>query len=386
MQSEAEDRRPTLLILSFSQIVSDARVLKQVALFRDDFAVFTCGFGPTPDGVVEHVRIPDGRRIEPRAPILLRARLYRAVYRRIPAVAWSRRALRGRMFDVVLADDYETVPLALGLARSGVHCDLHEYSSRLYEEVPAWRRLVAPFVRWIIRRYVRRAASVTTVGEGLAREYKREFGIRAEVVRNAAPYVEADVRPTGVPIRLVHSGAGLRARHLEETIAAVLRSRAAVTLDLYLTHNHPEYVEELRTLAASSGGRVTVHDPVPYEQLAATLRDYDIGVFVLRPVNFSYEWAMPNKVFDYIQARLGVIVGPSQEVAGFIRDLGVGVVTDGFAVEDIVRTLDALTPEGVDALKERSAAAARGVSAEEESVRWREAVDRILTGRSAARR
>ncbi len=41
--------RPRLLILSFSPIVSDARLLKQVRRFRDDYAVTTCGYGDAPE-------------------------------------------------------------------------------------------------------------------------------------------------------------------------------------------------------------------------------------------------------------------------------------------------------------------------------------------------
>lgn len=374
-------RRPTLLIVSFSAISSDARVLKQVALFRDDFEVTTCGYGPAPDGVVEHLRIPDGTRAVPRNPILIRARLYATVYRRMPAVRTARALLHGRSFDVAFANEYETVPIALDVARDGVHADLHEYSSRLHEEVPAWRRLVAPYVRWMIRRYVRRASSVTTVSLGLAREYRREFGIDAAVVRNAAPYARASPHATGSVIRLVHSGAGLRSRRLEDTIEAVLRTAAPVTLDLYLTRNHPDYVDELRATADRSDGRVTVHDPVPYAQLAETLRAHDVGIHVLPALNFNNEWAMPNKIFDYIQARLGVIVGPSPEMAPFITELGVGVAARGFAVEDIVGVLDALSPAAVDEMKQRSDAVAREVSAEAESVPWRTAVESILTGR-----
>jgi hypothetical protein len=51
--------RPRLLILAFSRLVSDARVLRQVRLFAQGYAVTTVGYGEAPEGVVEHVRIPD---------------------------------------------------------------------------------------------------------------------------------------------------------------------------------------------------------------------------------------------------------------------------------------------------------------------------------------
>ena len=51
--------RPTLLILSFSPIASDARVLKQVRMLAQDHDVTTCGYGPA-------VVLDDGSRLEVR--------------------------------------------------------------------------------------------------------------------------------------------------------------------------------------------------------------------------------------------------------------------------------------------------------------------------------
>ena len=51
--------RPTMLILSYSPIARDARVLKQVTRFTRDYEVTTCGYGPRPEGVAEHIEIPE---------------------------------------------------------------------------------------------------------------------------------------------------------------------------------------------------------------------------------------------------------------------------------------------------------------------------------------
>ena len=45
--------------MTFSTVRSDARVLRQVRLFSERYAVTTLGYGPAPDGVVEHLRLPD---------------------------------------------------------------------------------------------------------------------------------------------------------------------------------------------------------------------------------------------------------------------------------------------------------------------------------------
>ncbi|MDU0347796.1 hypothetical protein, partial [Actinomyces sp. MRS3W] len=372
-------RRPRLLILSFSPIISDARVLKQVRLFTPTHDVTTCGYGEAPAGVVRHVRIPDelvSWRLN-RADLI--AHRFARAQERQEVVAWVREQLEPGDFDVVLADDAETVPLALWLRPpGGVHADLHEYAPRQKEGVPRWRIFVAPYVRWLCRTYVTRADSVTTVAQGLADAYAREYGIRADVVTNATPYREAEPTDVGRPLRLVHSGAALPDRHLEIMVDAVGRAQRDVTLDLYLTRNDPSVIAALQTqaatLPANRAGRVRVMNPVPYADLIDTLARYDVGVFSIPPVSFNYKHTLPNKLFDFIQARLAVVVSPSPEMARVVEQYHLGAVTADFTAASLAATLDALTDEQVAAGKAASHAAAHALSAEQQMSGWWDAI------------
>ncbi|MCK8608653.1 glycosyltransferase family 1 protein [Agromyces sp. C10] len=367
--------RPSLLILSFSDIRGDARVLKQVREFTRDYDVTTCGYGAAPDGVVEHLRIPSDAPAWRFDRVALVLRRFERAYRGNRAVVEAQRLLGERTFDVVLANDLDTVPLAIGLRpRGGVHADLHEYTPRQRYEDLRWRIFFAPLMAWLVRRYVRRADSVTTVGEGVAAEYERVFGIRAGVATNAAPYVAAAPTPVGEPIRLVHSGAGLRNRSITLMIDAVERATRPVTLDLYLTENDPGLIAEIRDRQSE---RVRLHPPVPYADLIRKLAEYDVGVFVLPPINFNYRWALPNKLFDFVQARLGIIVGPSPEMAGVVQRHGLGTVTAGFDADDLTREIDALTPERVAEWKAASDRAAAELSSETQVAVWRRAIDAL---------
>lgn len=382
--------RPSLLILSFSPIAADARVLKQVRLFADRYDVTTCGFGPAPtgDGLegVRHVEIPAEHASLALNGRLITLRAYPLVERRTPAVVGATRALAdagvGRgTFDVVLANDVESVPLALRLRpRLGVHADLHEFSPWLHEENPAWKRRIAPYLTWLVRRHVRRAASATTVSAGLARAYA-ELGVDAGVVANAAPYalLEPVPVPDDGPLRLVHSGAGLANRFLETLLEAAALTTTPVTLDLFLTRNDPGYVDALRERATATGN-VTVHEPVPYAELLATLNAYDVGVYLLPPVNRNNANALPNKLFDFVQARLGLVLSPNPEMAAVVREHGLGEVTAGYEPRDLADVLDRLTRDDVRAWKAASHAAARALSAEEQVGGWARAVDAIALG------
>lgn len=378
-------RRPRLLILSFSPIVRDARVLKQVRLFAPDYDVTTLGYGERPDGVVEHLRIPDellSWRLDRTALILRR---FRRAQQGQEVVRWAREQLTGRRFDVVLADDAETLPLAVSLhPDGGVHADLHEYAPRQKEGVPRWRAFVAPYVRWLCRTYLPQVDSVTTVAGRLAAEYTREFGVGVEVVTNATPLRRAEPRPVHDPLLLVHSGASLPDRHLERTIEAMGLVRDGMRLDLYLTRNDPAHLDRLREQAARIGpDRVRVLDPVPYEELVETLAQYDVGVFSIPPVSFNYANTLPNKLFDFVQARLAVVVSPSPEMADVVHRYGLGLVTEDYSARSLAETLDRLEVAAVQRFKAASHAAAEELSAQEQLAGWRDPID-ALAARSGA--
>lgn len=363
-----------ITILAFSTISEDARVLRQVRLLARDYTVTTVGYGPAPAEAAHHYQIPPelvAWHKDRRGLILHR---YERVQARNPVIAHLRQVLPRGQADVVVANDADTVPLAFWLRpRGGVHVDLHEYAPRQDEESWRWRTFVAPYYRWLCRTYVVRAGSVTTVGQGLAREYRREFGIEADVVENAADFRQAEPGPVGRPIRLVHSGNARRNRNLELMIDAVEASDADVSLDLYLMPNDPTYLEQLRARAGDSV-RVRVHDPVPQADLVEVLAGYDVGVFVLPPVNFNYLWTLPNKFFDFIQARLGIIVGPSPQMADLVRSHDLGAVTDDFTAASLRETLQRLSPEAVDRWKQAAHRLAPEVCAERRLDGWRRAV------------
>ena len=373
----------SLLIISFSDISADARVRKQVKAFAGRFHVTTCGYGPRPEGSDRHLALPVQAEIWQYSRRLLLLRRYSRAYAENAAVVAARGLLSGERFDVVIANDVDAVPLALSVEPTyGVHADLHEFAPSQKSEMLRWRLFVAPFVSWICRRYVARVQSVTTVAAGIAGEYQRRFGIDAQVVTNATP--RADLLPTPVhrPLALVHSGACFRNRHLDLMLDAVEATTQPVTLDLFLTPNDPAHLQELRERAGRTEN-VRVHDAVPYEDLVRTLNRFDLGVFVLPPVNANYRWALPNKLFDFVQARLGIVIGPSPEMAAVVRDHRLGVVLDDFSASSLAQVLETASSREIEGFKQAAHVAAASVSAEEQEKVWIAAIDRLVSAKGS---
>lgn len=378
--------QPKLLILSFSDIANDARVKKQVHLFADRYEVVTCGYGEQVLPGVEHIRLPVTRsRTWPYINgVLLRMRLYRLDGRLQPAVRAARRLLNGRTFDAVLANDIDTLPLAVQLFGGGrVHSDLHEFFPGIHDDNPTWVRVRKPQFEWALRAFGRRAGSVTTVSDTIAARYRSEYGLSAGVVRNAAPYREFLPGLVGTPIRMVHSGGAFAERHIDVMMEAAARTQTDLVFDLYLTQQDSPYGRELQALAARLGERITVHPPVPQGELVELLNSYDVGIHVLPATNTNNALALPNKFFDYVQARLGMVIGPTADMAKLLMNYDLGVVADGFDRDDIVRALDQLDPARVTKWKSHANEAAQELSADAQQHVWEASIEeRTRKGRA----
>lgn len=376
--------KPSLLILCFSDLHRDVRILKQIRLFEDDYRVTTCGFGPAPSRKVRHIELTRGESdalIKARA-VAIRLHLYSVAYWMTPVVRQAKTLLQGQHFDAVLADDLDTVGVAEAVVGNNrVHVDLHEYWPGIDDGRADWVRIRQPYNEWMLRTFVIPAASVTVVSEATAALYKERFGISATVVPNASPYHDLNVRPTGDQLRVVHTGAAHPERRIEDLMRAVARVPNA-SLDLYLVGEGTNYYEELDSLAGRLGSRICLREPIPSSAIVDTLNEYDVGIHQLPPVNTNHIVTMPNKFYEYVQARLALVVGRSGGMGALTNEYDVGVVAEGDSVEALSAALGSLTPQKVDYYKANSDRAAHPLAWENFEHRWQGAIGSIAGHKS----
>lgn len=382
---------PRILCISLSPIVRDARVLRQIGVLREFGAVTTVGYGSKPDGVASHIEVPARLPSLPQTVggvALLALRRWRRSELSAPAIAHALAALKGRSFDLVVANDARVLALAHTVAgQAPVWADLHEWAPEERTHVLSWRLLVAPLMRHLCAAYLPRSAATTTVAESIAELYTRDFGVTPVVMRNSSPYLDLAPRPVDpAHIRLVHSGAAVHGRSLETMIDAVMALDARYSLDLFLVPGGDagRYLAKLTNRAAGCD-RIRFRDPVAPAELPRVLNAYDIGVFWIPPTHTNARFTLPNKLFDYVQARLAVAIGPTVEMARVVTRHRLGVVGEGFTVEDCVRALSGLDADAITAAKEASHAAAHELSFESDARVARTIVARLLGAAGASR-
>ncbi len=382
--------RARLLVIALSDLAADPRVDRQLRAFAEHHHVVAAGLGAPRAPGVDYIDL--GLQASPIAVIRNRAAgATRMLARRHEAAYWGNNLLAqayerlsGVRPDAVIANDVPTLPLALALARAApVILDAHEYAPLWFEDRRLWRTIMQPYMTAITQRYVPRVAAMTTVGPALATSYQDLTGIEPTVVTNAPEYHELTARPAMQPIRLLHHGIANRSRHLERTIELMAHLDDRFTLDLVLVEHEARYLRRLRRLALRDT-RIRILDPIPMRDIVSFASGYDVGVFLLPPVNFNYRNALPNKLFEFIQARLAVAIGPSPEMARVVQEWGCGVVARDFEPASLAAELQRLDPATITRYKQRSHAAARALNAEANERVLQRLMTRVLAGATSA--
>lgn len=377
-------RRPRILDISFSPIIRDARVMRQVSVLARLGDVTTVGYGPKPPAATHHLEIPADLNSLPRTPggvLRLATRQLTSVERSAPGVARAEQLIGDERYDLVVSNDARALPLAHKVAHGApVWADMHEWAAEEFSHDPIWRTFVAPLMDHACKKYLPQSAAVTTVCDALAERYQERYGVTARVVRNAGAFVDlAPTPPDGDKVRLVHSGGAQQGRYIELLIAATKALGERYSLDLFLVAGGDggRHLQVLRDLAGDCD-RITFHDPVAPADLPATLNRFDVGVFCMPPINTNARYALPNKFFDFVQARLAVAVGPADEMARLVKEHDLGVVSDDFSEESFAAALSTIDRDSLVRYKQASDVAARPLSSETDEQVEVDLVQRLL--------
>ncbi|ALE06658.1 hypothetical protein AL755_16290 [Arthrobacter sp. ERGS1:01] len=380
--------KPKILCISFSDINADSRVLRQLNVLAEFGDVTTLSYGTKPAAAAEHLAIDTDLPSLPQTPLgvlKLALHLHAGSELSAPAVKAARPLVEGRSFDLIVANETRALPLAHLLSDEGnkapIWGDMHEWAPEERTQVASWRILVKPLMKYICQKYIAKTSAISSVNGSIAKLYDENYGSHSVVVRNAGTFQELEPSPVNPDrIRLVHSGAAVPGRNLEGIIEAVRLLGDAYSLDLYLikARDGGRYWDQLKSLTAGMD-QVTFHDAVAPQELSATLNEYDLGIYTLPPKTVNQQLMLPNKFFDFIQARLGVVFGPSPETSAIIREYELGVIAEDFTPEALAAAISSASADDVRGFKANAHAAARALSSDQDVEVQRTLVKGLLT-------
>ena len=375
-----------VLILSFYSLLNDQRIRRQIHWLKDDYEVSTVSAGPSEiAGVANHI-LPFRQKS-------IRNKIKRGVYYKLGFFEenyWDNidfqrlnRELGEVAFDMIIANDHETLPLAFKLARSAkILFDAHEYSPAHFDSNRYWRFFFKASNRYICRKYIPRCHAMTTVSSGLARLYRNEFAIEPIVITNAADYCDSEPSPVNKDkIRILTHGNATPYRRLELMIESMAFVDDRFQFDLMLMPTDRKYYAKL-IKKVRSYRNVRIIPPVPASQIIAFSRSYDLAFLVFRPLTMNFKFGLFNKYFESIQARLGIIAGPYPlPQAELTRKYRCGIVIQEYAPRAIGKAVNGLSADDVSAFKMNAHKAAGELSSKRNSEVFKQLADALLGNR-----
>jgi len=254
----------------------------------------------------------------------------------------------GERYDLVYAHDLYTTYAAWNVARrhgARILYDVHDLNIETINQgfppdPPTYKRLKYALAKWVMRtsgtwwarRFVPRADLVVTTTQSYVGYLKGNYGLKEGLVLPNYPEYR-EVTPTdrlyglcGIPpgsrIALYHGHMG-RGRFLRRIVSSA-RSLADGNVVVLVGNGH--LLPELREIAAGPGyrGKVYFHDYVPYDELLPLASAASLGLILIDHINLSKEYALANKLTEYMASGVAVLGSDSPENRRILTDADAG--------------------------------------------------------------
>jgi glycosyltransferase involved in cell wall biosynthesis len=251
--------------------------------------------------------------------------------------------------DLIFSNDLDTLPAAF-LAhklkkRSKIVYDSHE----LFTEAPELEgRFVKKIWECMEKIIFPKLTNIITVNDTIAEIFKSKYRKSIVVIRNVSEKFDwselKSKKDLGIPEDkelIIVQGSGLNVdRGIEEAILAMQLINNAILLivgDGDVIPNAKELVKthQLETKVLFFGKR-------PYKELMQFTRYASIGLALDKPKSLNYRFALPNKLFDYIQANTAVICSNLIEIEKIVEKYDIGISIETISPEAIAETINGL--------------------------------------------
>ena len=220
-------------------------------------------------------------------------------------------------YEIIYSNDLDTLPacfIASKLFNSKLIYDSHEF----FTEVPELqeRKFVRNIWLSIEKILLPRIKNAITVSDSIANEYKLKYGIHMGILRNIPSLntngiIEKVKFPTKNKV-VLYQGILNPGRGIKPMIDSLKYLKG---VDLVII-GYGKVKDELVEYSEKSGCKSRIHflGRIPHEKLVNYTKMASIGMVLEEPLGQSFNFSLPNKLFDFIHVGIPIIASPLVEV------------------------------------------------------------------------
>ncbi len=235
--------------------------------------------------------------------------------------------------DILLANDLDTL-LPNFLISKLFNIKLVYDSHELYTEVPELIHRPRVQKTWLrIEEFIfPKLKNIITVNQIIADIYSEKYQVPVAVVRNISqklpafyPNKNLSDRIKGKRKMLILQGSGInKDRGAEEAVEMMQYLEGFILVIVGGGDVFDDLKVSISKLQIQD--KVLIVGKLPYDELLDYTKIADLGLSLDKGTNLNYEYSLPNKVFDYIQCQIPMMVSNRRVVAKLVQDNEIGCV------------------------------------------------------------
>lgn len=250
-----------------------------------------------------------------------------------------------KKYDCILANDLDTLPACFfisKLKKSTLVYDSHE----LFSEGPELqgRKFVQSFWRKLEDFFLPRIKKSYTVSQSIADFYHKKYQNNMGVVRNIPlknqAYISEEVSFPTQQKTILYQGVLNPGRGIKPMIEAL---QYIENLDLIII-GYGKVEDDLKQFVIDKKmqDRVFFLGRISREKLLNYTQKATLGMVLEEPLGLSFQYSLPNKLFDYIHAQIPIIAGNLNEISKIIKEYKVGIIVENYTPKAIATAIQDL--------------------------------------------
>jgi len=226
--------------------------------------------------------------------------------------------------------------------------DSHEYFTEVPELINS--PLKQRFWKTLERLMLPKLKKVLTVSQSIADLYQKEYNINVQLLRNVPLLNKKTTEVENIKVAekkiIIYQGAINVNRGIEQMVLSMLHLENAI---LYIA-GAGDISGKIKKLIATNhlSQKVIMLGRIPLEKLHNYTVQADLGLSLEEDKGLNYRFALPNKLFDYMQAEIPVLVANLPEMETLVKQYQVGEVIENHTPEHIaskIKSMLANTPQ-----------------------------------------